>query len=102
MPKIQGSLANIKDKSLLQRMMKKLKDERNAPTCYAKMLEAKIVQLENSIPVPSIMRTSLANSKAALDGDVSECGCTKAKTATKARRPGECALFFLICYRFAP
>jgi hypothetical protein len=95
MQKIQGSLANIKDKSLLQRMTKNLEDDRDALTCYVKMLEAENAQLENgSIPVPFIMRTSLANSKAAIASDVSECGFTKAKTRIPTRRPGVCGLLF--------
>jgi hypothetical protein len=91
--KIQSSLANIKDKSLLQRMTKKPKDDRNALTCYIRMLEAEIGQLENGrIPVPAIKRTSLANSKAALASDVSKLRLTKPKTGSTASRPGECAL----------
>jgi hypothetical protein len=42
MQKLQGGLANIKDKSLLQRMTKKLEDERDVLTCYVRMLEAEI------------------------------------------------------------
>jgi hypothetical protein len=38
----QGSTADIKDKYLLQRMTQKLEDERDAHTCYIKILEAQI------------------------------------------------------------
>jgi hypothetical protein len=74
-------------------MTKKPKDDRNALTCYIRMLEAEIGQLENGrIPVPAIKRTSLANSKAALASDVSKLRLTKPKTGSTASRPGECAL----------
>jgi hypothetical protein len=47
MGRTQGSLANINDKSLLQRMTKKLEDERDALTCYVKILGAEIAKLKN-------------------------------------------------------
>jgi hypothetical protein len=42
MERTQSSLANTKDKSLLQRMTQKLEDERDALTCYIKTSEAEV------------------------------------------------------------